>query len=516
MDSWMRKPMRSTALPWKERTNVVRSPYRRRSESDAGDDWGSALSRDQSGRIWLAGYTDSDYFPTTPGAFDRSRNGSSDAFIVGLATGDAVTYSISGRVTNASGAGISGVTVWANSSINVTTDSSGNYTLTGLAAGAYTIRPSRSGYAFCPTDRSVTVSPNVSNQDFVGFGATVTLGFCPNPNGYNFSNADGGWGSFPFSAYDYGYTDLIRMFGQDDVCWMTGPVCWVKPQADLWHLQANLAMNGGHCEGMASTSLRFFKGLDQPSTFKPNATTAHELGLGDTRRHIAYYFIEQLTDPVLAYKNQMRQNAPSVILNQLRSAMQGGAPDPTTLFVRQSGQGGHAIVPFAIEDRGSGVSWVRVYDNNHPDDLNRYVVINTTNQTWSYNLGWATWTGDSNTQTLGIVPISKYAEQPVCSWCDGSLQMAEPDNPLMQEVWFDGSGHLLVTDAQGRRLGYTGTQFLSEIPGAYGGFVDGGLGAQGEGPITLLIDHASNGTIDETVTLENQIRSVYLPSIRGS
>ena len=33
------------------------------------------------------------------------------------------------------------------------------------------------------------------------------------------------------------------------------------------------------------------------------------------------------------------------------------------------------------------------------------------------------------------------------------------------------------------------------------------------GSLDLLIDHASNGTIDETVTLENQIWSVYLPIV---
>lgn len=402
-----------------------------------------------------------------------------------LTVSGTASYTVSGRVITTSGTGVGGATIRDNAGHTTVTNSSGYYTLAGLSQGAYTITPSKSGYAFCPTERRITVSSNVSGQDFAGFGATVTLGFCPNPNGYSFSNSNSGWGSFPFSAYDYGYTELIRMFGQDDVCWMTGPVCWVKPQADLWHLQANLSMNGGHCDGMASTSLRFFKGVDQPSDFKPNATTGHELGLGDARRHIAYYFVEQLTDPVLAYKNQIRQNTLTAILNQLRSGMQSGAPDPTTLFVRQSGQGGHAITPFAIEDRANGISWVRVYDNNHPDDLGRYVVINTIDQTWSYNLGSTTWTGDANTQTMGIVPISEYAEQPICPWCDGSLEMTEPDNPLMQEIWLNGSGHLLVTDAQGRRIGYVGVQFVSDIPGAYGGFIDGGLGIAQE-PIYKL------------------------------
>jgi hypothetical protein len=37
----------------------------------------------------------------------------------------------------------------------------------------------------------------------------------------------------------------------------------------------------------------------------------------------------------------------------------------------------------------------------------------------------------------------------------------------------------------------------------------------GQGVMTLEVDHGSDGTIDETVSLENQIRRVYLPVIFG-
>ncbi len=400
------------------------------------------------------------------------------------------SYSVSGRVTTPSGSGISGVTLSTDKGQSVITDANGNYTLSGIGAGTYTVTPSRSGYAFCPGNRKIEVSSNVAGQDYTGFEANVVLGFCPNSDGYKFSNSDSSWGSFPVSAYDYRRIDLISMFGQDAVCVMTGEICWIKPQANLWHVQANLAMNSGHCDGMTSTSLRFFKGLDLPASFNSYAYTPNNLNLGDVRHHVAYYFVKQLTDPVGAYKEQVRQNTPSAILDQLRAAMQGGAPDPPTLFLRKSGEGGHAITPYAIADRGSGVSWVRVYDNNHPDDFSRYVVIDTVNQTWSYNLGGATWTGSADTKTLGVVPISKYVEQPVCPWCAGSVQVAAPDNPPMQEVWLNGSGHLLITDGLGRRLGYNGTQFVNEIPNAHGRFYEGGLGVEQE-PIYKLPVNAS-------------------------
>jgi hypothetical protein len=152
--------------------------------------------------------------------------------------------------------------------------------------------------------------------------------------------------------------------------------------------------------------------------------------------------------------------------------MAGATPDLTTLFVRQAGRGGHAITPYAIEDRGSGVYWVKVYDNNHPDDASRHVEINARDNIWSYDLGWTTWRGDASTHTLGIVPITKYAEPPVCPWCSGITTLS--GTPAGQ-MWLTGLGHLLIIDAQERRIGYVGNKFVNEIPGAYESIVDGGL-----------------------------------------
>lgn len=69
------------------------------------------------------------------------------------------TYSISGNV------GTSGATVTAGSA-STTSDASGNYTISGLAAGTYTVTPSKSGCTFTPTSRSVTVGPNATGINF--------------------------------------------------------------------------------------------------------------------------------------------------------------------------------------------------------------------------------------------------------------------------------------------------------------------------------------------------------------
>ena len=100
------------------------------------------------------------------------------------ATTSGTTYSISGKVT-LSGSGLSGVTMTLSGSGSETTetDSSGDYTFSGLSNGTYTITPSKSGYTFTPVSKSVTISgSNKTGQNFTAtaiatysISGTVTL-----------------------------------------------------------------------------------------------------------------------------------------------------------------------------------------------------------------------------------------------------------------------------------------------------------------------------------------------------
>lgn len=90
-------------------------------------------------------------------------------------TVSAVTYSISGRVHRADNGSISGVTVSAGG-LTAKTGSSGEYLISGLAAGSYTVTAGLSGYTFGPGSRSVTISDkNVAWIDFMAVSATDTL-----------------------------------------------------------------------------------------------------------------------------------------------------------------------------------------------------------------------------------------------------------------------------------------------------------------------------------------------------
>ncbi len=72
-------------------------------------------------------------------------------------TAVAASHGISGAVSGAVTSGVS-IALSGAASRATTTDSSGNYSFTGLANGTYTVTPSIAGYSFSPASISVTVS----------------------------------------------------------------------------------------------------------------------------------------------------------------------------------------------------------------------------------------------------------------------------------------------------------------------------------------------------------------------
>src|SRR3990170_3883106 len=78
------------------------------------------------------------------------------------------SYFISGKVTDSSGNPISGVSISASGGYSATTDGNGNYTLSDLSTGTYTLTPTKSGYAFSPPSRTVSVPPDATGVNFIG------------------------------------------------------------------------------------------------------------------------------------------------------------------------------------------------------------------------------------------------------------------------------------------------------------------------------------------------------------
>ena len=106
-----------------------------------------------------SGYT---FAPTSATALVKTSNVSNLLF-VGLAN-----TSITGRITNASGAAMSGVTVKRNGqSPGVLTNSLGYYGFSNVPSGSHTLVASKSGLTFSPASQSATISgANVTGANF--------------------------------------------------------------------------------------------------------------------------------------------------------------------------------------------------------------------------------------------------------------------------------------------------------------------------------------------------------------
>jgi hypothetical protein len=88
-------------------------------------------------------------------------------------TAGLVSYSITGTITDANNAGLSGVTVSlsGSASASTTTDANGNYSFPVVtAAGSYTVTPAKQFYTFTPQNRSFT---NLSANQTANFSAAL-------------------------------------------------------------------------------------------------------------------------------------------------------------------------------------------------------------------------------------------------------------------------------------------------------------------------------------------------------
>lgn len=389
----------------------------------------------------------------------------------------------------------------------ITTTDEVTITPTPTVEAEITITPTVSA-TVTPVADLTPISPTVTPAPVTPIGLLVDLGFRPKPNGYAFAN----YSSVLFT--DFTTVDARAMFANDaEFCFDPNSSCSnVRLQLQLFTANVNRLIRGGHCDGITVTSLRFFEGLDRPSSLRPTATTAYSLPLFQARRTIAYYWALQLPDPVAEAQWRSTQQTPNQILTQLRQAMAGDSPDPTSLLIYNwSGKPqGHSMTPYAVEYRGGDIWRVRVYDSNWPGAENRYVEFNTAANTWSYYRGddrrrtvasqrcgdssAMTWCGTAQSKSLGAVPISTYTQTPLCrNLCRVPAKNGGPAHSL---VSVDPDSDLLIVDDTGQRLGVIDNKPIAEIPDSFLSLLPGGL----DFPAALIAHLPVSGTFTYIVS----------------
>jgi len=179
----------------------------------SGSDYGSGIALDVLGNTYVTGYTDSTDFPTTPGVFDNSYNGESDAFALKLnttATGsDSMIYStyLGGSFSDV-GNEIA-VDTSSNAYITGFTNSPNFPATTSAFDGTYNGQDDVFVTKFNPAGTSITYSTYLGGAEpDMGYGITV--------QGSRIAYLTGGTGSFDFptlaGAFDPSYNGAQDAF----------------------------------------------------------------------------------------------------------------------------------------------------------------------------------------------------------------------------------------------------------------------------------------------------------------
>lgn len=290
--------------------------------------------------------------------------------------------------------------------------------------------------------------------------------FRPNPNGFKFANGFSMTDPMPGPAM--GVEEMRRFFG-DQVCGSMTGGCALTPPAQQWLDAQNKELYEGLCEGFAILANILYVGANgvKPADFQAGAVTAYDLnvaGNGKLQRELAYWFTSQVLI------DRPAGLTPAELGTQLVAALSKPPSTelPTLAFFKKNGQGGHALNAHAIAANADGYS-VKLYDNNYPNE-EKTLEINTKADTWTYR-GSTTangqideYVGDSGSKSIHLIPLSLRLQPFACSFC-GNLQpgMMPGGSRLVR---LNSAGHALITDASGKRLGYSGGAFINEIPGS--------------------------------------------------
>jgi hypothetical protein len=317
--------------------------------------------------------------------------------------------------------------------------------------------------------------PNGKGGDGVGntpeaASYVADSGFRPAQNGFLFQNGDRDPSnkrlSYPESSP--GHLDkfgMRRLFGSDKVCLgLDEGECVLTPGAHEFMHMVNYKMNGGQCEGLAVFALSMFRGYDPVDAFKDQATMAADLGRDDVRGPVGYYFAYQFLQP---FRNElfgtMGNTTPNQVLDTITTALQS-KEDLVSLEFFQPGVGGHAVVPYAVEDRGNGLFWVRIWDNNWPK-ASRYIEFDRNKNSWKYSAAAINpdtdaepWGGTAARNTIVAMPVKARLKDAVCPFCERDTGV--------RMLMTTGAVSAMITDSQGRRVGMENGKLVNEIPGA--------------------------------------------------
>jgi hypothetical protein len=307
-------------------------------------------------------------------------------------------------------------------------------------------------------------------------GIVADSGFRPTPNGLPFANygnqlADG---TLPTNLTA---AEMQRLFG-DVVCAdAASGRCDLIPEAQAWLESTNQMMAGGHCYGFSIAADLIWQGKLDPTTFGATSPTGLDDNNAELQRSLAYGWAMQLLQSV---QSSEIDGTPDQILDKLREVLKPHPSETYTVSLfKPDFTGGHAVTPYAVENKGNGLWNVRIYDNNWPGQT-RAIAIDTKADTWTYDAAinpsdpGSVYTGNAETKSLSLFPSSPGLGTQPCPFC-GKEPSAVPAAGAVvagktEEVTLLGSdthhANLIITASNGRHMGYVDGKLIEQIHGA--------------------------------------------------
>jgi hypothetical protein len=337
------------------------------------------------------------------------------------------------------------------------------------------------------------------------------LDFDPEIDGFSFPN----YGRSDDTEGEITAADLILLFGAKNVCieGSTAADCVLYETAERWVEERYEKISGGRCDGFATAALRFyterpFKNRKTFAQWQVNAEKPFDLTRNKTtQNYVTFFQASSVLSEVNKFRSTIWKKKPSVILPLIIDAMKKGT-DPLSLevwVIKDDGKYiGHAVVPIAVEKFNDAEYRIHIYDSNFPTQT-RYVEVNVEEETYSYR-------GSQNPEsdlahyydegdgTRGWIAVKRVSDRDFenkfkCPFCEEDDDESARFNPgavnfinasfappasKKLSVSLTGEGSLLITDPNGKRLGFDPAtkKNYNEISGASENQQMGGMGEE--------------------------------------
>lgn len=264
-------------------------------------------------------------------------------------------------------------------------------------------------------------------------------GFRPYPNGFSFLNFGPSLylnqrflgqpeplarNGVPVTPININSRDMRLVFG-DGVCVAgeelnpNGPCALTESALTIVELSKEWSKTG-RCYGFVTVAAGLFNGIISPAALRTGEVNTMTTLSSPTQRALSRTVISQYFSATGTQQTSMAE-----LIKTLNESLGSGRTPYSLLIFGQPG--GHAVLPYAVLDRGNSLFDIAIYDPNFPQQA-RAIRVNVEANTWNYegsalpgksSLSWSSAGGPSSAIWLGDVASGLTKQE--CPFCRRSI-----------------------------------------------------------------------------------------------